>query len=332
MESRLAAIAGELAAIEKQGATPTPPGQTPQTSAMDAKRQQLLTEQSQLSAALPPARQTLQFVGPEVERLKQESQRIAAEVIQVDAERKAVLAQIDASLDRLRGELSATGQQSAAAGEERHNHFLLLGQGVYEKKKNEPALAEAVQGVQDVEGNLASAAGSLRTSLAMTQAMPRGTMAKFVLTLVGTPLLVIGLIYVLAVVLFSTRRSSQPSIPKTEAGIFVDPRTELTWTRKDNGSDVDWYGAKRYCDDLTLGGFKWRMPTIDELETLYDPGVAARYKIRAPFELTTCCPWSSTMRGSDSAWNFDFYGGTRGHTHLAGSSFGRALCVRRSGE
>ena len=195
MESRLAAIAGELAVIEKQAATPAPPGQAPQTAPLDTKRQQLLTEQSQHSVALPQARQALRSMGPEIERSKQESQRLLNEITKAESERKASLAQVDASLDRLRSELRATGEQSAAADKERHNRFVQLGQGVYEKKKSEPALAGAVQEVQKVEGELASAAGSLRDSLALTQAMPRGTMAKFLLTLVGTPLLIIGLIY-----------------------------------------------------------------------------------------------------------------------------------------
>jgi predicted nucleic acid-binding Zn-ribbon protein len=195
LEARLAAIAGELVAMEKHAATTAPPGPPAQTSALDAKRQQLLTEQSQLSVALPQAKEAMQSFGPEVKRLNEESQGCANEITKVDAERKAALAQVDASLDRLRGELRATGQQTAAAGEERHNRFVQLGLGVYERKKNEPALAVPIKGVQKVEDDLAVAAGSLRASLAMTQAMPRGTMAKYTLTLLGTPLLIIGLIY-----------------------------------------------------------------------------------------------------------------------------------------
>jgi predicted nucleic acid-binding Zn-ribbon protein len=195
MESRLAAIAGELAAVEKQAATPAAPGQEAQAAARDAKRQQLLTEQSQLSAALPQAKQALQSLAPEVERLNQESQRLSNEIAKLEAERKAALAHIDATLDRLRGELRATGEQSKAASEERTNRFLQLGRGLYEKKKSEPALAEAVAGVQKAEGELAARAGSLRESLAQTQAMPRETMAKFFVTLMGTPLLIICLVY-----------------------------------------------------------------------------------------------------------------------------------------
>ena len=195
MESRLAAIAGELTGIDQQATTPGAPGQEAQTAALNAKRQQLLTEQSQLSAGLPAAKQLLQSLGPEVERLKQESQRLGNEIAKLEAERKAALGQVDASLDRLRGELRSTGQQSAAAGQERSNRFLQLGRGVFEKKQSEPALAGEVQAVQQLEAELAATAGSLRDSTALTNAMPSGTMAKFFVTILGMPLLIIGLIF-----------------------------------------------------------------------------------------------------------------------------------------
>ena len=112
----------------------------------------------------------------------------------------------------------------------------------------------------------------------------------------------------------------------------------LMWTRADNGKDINWSGANTYCEYLTLAGHDdWRLPTIDELEKLYDPGAGARrryphYKIMAPFELSACCPWSSTKEGSDSAWRFDFHGGGRSRGRLVNPVNLRALCVRRSGE
>lgn len=113
--------------------------------------------------------------------------------------------------------------------------------------------------------------------------------------------------------------------------IITDKRTGLMWTREDNGEDMSWDDANGYCENSTLGGFSdWRLPTIDELEKLYDPDVAARYKIRAPFELTSCCSWSSTKGRSDSAWGFFFDAGLRTHFALDGSF--RTLCVRPSGE
>ena len=105
------------------------------------------------------------------------------------------------------------------------------------------------------------------------------------------------------------------------------------WARTDNGTDIDWPSADAYCEKLPLAGYSdWRLPTIDELETLYDPNVDARYKIRSPFKLTACCPWSSDKEGSDSAWHFNFPYGKRYRFRLDFPDVRRALCVRRSGE
>ena len=54
--------------------------------------------------------------------------------------------------------------------------------------------------------------------------------------------------------------------------IVVDQETGLMWTRRDNGEDVNWHEANEYARHLRLGGYSdWRLPTIEELEKLYDP-------------------------------------------------------------
>jgi len=54
-------------------------------------------------------------------------------------------------------------------------------------------------------------------------------------------------------------------------GTVLDMKTKLMWAAKDNGSDINWQGAKFYCENYRGGGYKdWRMPTMDELEGLYD--------------------------------------------------------------
>src|SRR5271157_3353252 len=54
-------------------------------------------------------------------------------------------------------------------------------------------------------------------------------------------------------------------------GTVLDTRTNLMWAAKDNGSDIEWQDAKFYCENYRGGGYKdWRMPTLDELEGLYD--------------------------------------------------------------
>ena len=115
--------------------------------------------------------------------------------------------------------------------------------------------------------------------------------------------------------------------------IFEDKETGLMWTPNDNGRDVDWDQANQHAEALSLAGYTdWRLPTIDELETLYDFETEEGLKIRKSFRLTGRWVWSSTKEGSDSAWDFNFSNGNRLHNHLAYSSYYRALCVRRSGD
>ena len=53
----------------------------------------------------------------------------------------------------------------------------------------------------------------------------------------------------------------------------LDTRTKLMWAAKDNGKNVNWQDAKSYCENYRGGGYTdWRMPTLDELEGLYDEG------------------------------------------------------------
>jgi Protein of unknown function (DUF1566) len=116
-------------------------------------------------------------------------------------------------------------------------------------------------------------------------------------------------------------------------GVYLDPKTKLMWTIADNGKDIHWHEANEYAKQLRLGGFSdWRLPTIEELEKLYDLKGSGEYNIRKPFALTGAWVWSSTKEGSDSAWDFNFLFGER-HRYLLGPSYNaRALCVRGPGE
>lgn len=120
-------------------------------------------------------------------------------------------------------------------------------------------------------------------------------------------------------------------------------RGPLMWARRDNGADVDWHEAKAHCEGLSLAGYDdWRLPSIEELETLHDPGgsestlifdgKAHPINMVSGFQFTGFYLWSSTKEGSSSAWFFLLGLGDRTST-LLDSDFGkRALCVRSSGE
>lgn len=136
-------------------------------------------------------------------------------------------------------------------------------------------------------------------------------------------------------------------------GYWIDPSTGLMWTGKDNLQPYSYWDAPRYCRDLRLAHYSgWRLPTIDELEGIYDknaeaPGENPRTHWREPE------PWifhvkgnlfltgdqlSSTSENDGSGslpnyiWGFDFKSGSRFKDRPDRLMNMRVLCVRRSGE
>jgi hypothetical protein len=133
---------------------------------------------------------------------------------------------------------------------------------------------------------------------------------------------------------------SNPADSGAGSGAVRDPQTGLIWTLRDNGSDVNWEQAKSYCDGLTLGGYRWTLPTIEQLEKLYDPTVSNDCSVggqriachaRLGIHVTAPWVWSGTEKGSAATWSFAFPAGAVNSP--ARSDFtapARSLCVRRS--
>jgi uncharacterized caspase-like protein len=123
-------------------------------------------------------------------------------------------------------------------------------------------------------------------------------------------------------------------------GTVLDTSTNLMWAAKDNGRDINWQSANNYCENYRGGGYKdWRMPTTDELTGLYDTGKFQRnednpsypLQITELINITSCCPWSSSMPGPDPAF-ISFTATGRGSYRLSMSGIKdgvfRALPVR----
>ena len=119
-------------------------------------------------------------------------------------------------------------------------------------------------------------------------------------------------------------------IQELSTGVYLDEKTTLQWAARDNGRDIDWRRAARYCDQLVLAGFDdWRLPDLAELEGLMQPMSNAMYSVPPGISLTACCLWSSTSKDEVAAWNFNFryskkFTGSKTHTFAL-----RALCVRQ---
>jgi hypothetical protein len=114
-------------------------------------------------------------------------------------------------------------------------------------------------------------------------------------------------------------------------GTVKDTKTGFMWAGKDNGEDITWQDAKRYCENYRGGGYSdWRMPTKDELEGTYDENKENRYGIHITnklIDISSCCSWALETRGS-LAVRFNFYYGRWNWACQSGSLHTRALPVR----
>ena len=91
-----------------------------------------------------------------------------------------------------------------------------------------------------------------------------------------------------------------------KAGISIsgvsDSASLLMWAPKDNGRDINWEDAARYCADYKFGGYDdWRLPTLDELSTLYTKSNKTKdgYSIKSDVLISSCCVWSSNLNMRD---------------------------------
>jgi hypothetical protein len=130
--------------------------------------------------------------------------------------------------------------------------------------------------------------------------------------------------------------------------VWTDPDTKLMWAVKDSGPyEPPSYGllthdqAIAYAKNCRLAGFDdWRLPTIEELEQIYDKSVEG-YHVKGGVIKPNGDPtgkshylyaamniWSQSLRAEQgNYWEFNFGYGSRSST-VGGAGIARALCVR----
>ena len=109
-----------------------------------------------------------------------------------------------------------------------------------------------------------------------------------------------------------------------ENGIVRDLKTDLEW-RVGPDKDINWIEARSWVKSLNVGG--WRMPSSDELKTLYKENGDERNK--TPLLKTTgWWIWSSEIRGSSAAWCYGFDFGHMGWLDRHDSGTMRVFAVR----
>jgi len=95
-------------------------------------------------------------------------------------------------------------------------------------------------------------------------------------------------------------------------GTVTDTQTGLMWAAKDSGSLINWKNARNYCQSFNGGGHTdWRMPTLAELASLYDPEATNKsgYHMTKYIDTSAETCWACETRGLESA-RFNF---THGH-------------------
>ncbi len=109
-------------------------------------------------------------------------------------------------------------------------------------------------------------------------------------------------------------------------GVVWDTKTGLEWVVGPD-KDTNWDEAKRWVDNLTVAGGGWRMPTTDELKTLYEKGRGTR-NMTPLLETTGWYVWSEETKDSSAAYGFYFLIGYRVEESRRASSNFRAFAVR----
>ncbi|MDH4204302.1 MAG: DUF1566 domain-containing protein [Desulfobacteraceae bacterium] len=90
-------------------------------------------------------------------------------------------------------------------------------------------------------------------------------------------------------------------------GVVEDTMTGLEWIAGLD-ADTNWNDAQNWVQSLTVDGGGWRMPTRDELKTLYKKG-AGKSNMTPLLKISGFSVWSGEKKDSSTAWKVDFFGG-----------------------
>jgi hypothetical protein len=128
-------------------------------------------------------------------------------------------------------------------------------------------------------------------------------------------------------------RAAEQQRKAREEAASADPSG---WALSDNGSDINWNDATRYCASRGSG---WRLPSVNEMQSSYQSGRSApcgsymgrEYTCRVASKslLTGQVYWSNEQQDSSEAWVVALYDGSRVINSVRDGGGRRALCIRR---
>jgi hypothetical protein len=123
----------------------------------------------------------------------------------------------------------------------------------------------------------------------------------------------------LSLLLWALPSLAQDRFTDNGDGTVTDNQTGLMWAKTDTQGDVTWKDAERYCKvgpPQIIGKYDdWRMPTIEELETIYhkegegyETDCGQVVKVFPAIQLSCGWVWSSEQK-SITARVFNFHRG-----------------------
>jgi Protein of unknown function (DUF1566) len=119
----------------------------------------------------------------------------------------------------------------------------------------------------------------------------------------------------------------QPRFTKAQNSVITDHVTGLEWYVGPS-PDNNWHEAKAWTENLTVDGGGWRMPTVPELQAIYQKG-ASRANMDPLFQPKAAWVWSGQMDDTRTAWGFAFYSGLV-NSHGLNYGYGRMAFAVRS--
>jgi len=162
----------------------------------------------------------------------------------------------------------------------------------------------------------------------------------------GAPVWVLGGIIFAVVLLTGAKVLTRTHAAQSSDSVWTDPQTKLMWQREDNGAhlpsrqaNINRQEAIDYCKRLSLAGYTdWRLPAIDELQTLYDTSVSipgyweeirpVYWHVKGNVHLTGGPSAANVTLDSGEEQTFDFSYGRRNLNDVTFRAGHRALCVR----
>jgi hypothetical protein len=94
-------------------------------------------------------------------------------------------------------------------------------------------------------------------------------------------------------------------------GTVKDTKTGLTWASKDGGKGVGEESVETFLDNYKAGGHTdWRMPTVEELEGLYDESNENKHGYHVTKLIDLTGEWAWCTEGENSLTSFGFRDGS----------------------